>query len=85
MDYSLNYLDPTPGIMKKFNELMFRGAVQVASQPKTAHLLDPDISVHQTVHVSQTLKQNVFKSDLRWYAGAAVFELLIVLLILPMF
>ena len=90
----LNFVDPTPVIISKFNQLMFRGAIYAVSpghdpnnwpQESISELLDPGVSIHQAVTANQTLRQIVFHSDLRWYAGAAVFEIATVLLILPMF
>ncbi len=81
----LNFYDPTPSVISKFNQLMFRGAIMAATQPQTAHLLDSDVSINQTVQGQESITQNVFSSDLRWYVGAAVLELVTVVFVLPMF
>ena len=81
----LNFIDPTPSIMFKFNQLMLRAAANASSMSDIAHRVDPGVAINQTVSAQPTLTQNVFRSDLRWFAGAAVFEIVTVLLILPMF
>ncbi|KAK3725481.1 hypothetical protein LTR37_000451 [Vermiconidia calcicola] len=92
--YDLNFLDPMPDIVSTFNQLMFRGGViasnwndlrsRVDPQNITTTLLDPGISIHQTVSAVQEITQNVFDSDLRWYAGAAIVQVVTALVILPM-
>ena len=79
------FVDPMPGIVFKYNQLMFREAAKVAYWANATELLDRGVSVNQTVQANQTLTRPVFRSDLRWFIGAAVFELVTVLLILPMF
>ena len=82
----LNFFDPTPGIIFDFNRLMLRSAAKASvAWPHIQHLIDAGVPINQTVAARQTVQTNIFKSDLRWYAGAAVFELVTVLLILPLF
>ena len=84
--YDLNFVDPTPGIVFDFNRIMLRAAAKASSsRHHTQNLVDADIPFNQTVTALQTVQTNVFRSDLRWYAGAAVAELVTVLLILPLF
>lgn len=70
-------------------KLFFRGAVIASSGAKPwKHpdaWIDPGLKVHQTVQSKQVIPLNVFRSDLRWYAAAAVLELVTVLIVLPMF
>ena len=84
-DNSVTFSDPGPYIVSQFNELMFRGAIAAASLPNVEARLDPDLSRQQRVQATQTLTRNTYTSDLRYWAGAAVFELVTVLLILPLF
>lgn len=81
----MNFSDPTPAIVSRFNKLMFRGAVASASWSNVTSLIDKGLAINQTVHAVQHVDQNVFRTDLRWYAAAAVLEMVTVLLILPMF
>lgn len=81
----LNYYDPTPSAISKFNQMMFRGALMSIGWPHLANLTDPDVSIYQNVAALETIQLNAYQTDLRWYAGAAVLELMTVLLILPMF
>ena len=79
-----HFVDPTPDIIYMYNELMFRGAVKAAKWTNiTQSQLDPGISIEQKVPAQ--IVQLIFRSDLRWFAGAAVIELAAIILILPMF
>ncbi|KAK3716961.1 hypothetical protein LTR37_006016 [Vermiconidia calcicola] len=92
--YDIGWLDPMPDIVSTFNQLMFRGGVIASSwddlrgrldpQNITTILLDPGISIHQTVSAVQEITQTVFDSDLRWYVGAAIVQVVAALAILPM-
>lgn len=53
--------------------------------PNLGSLLDPGVQFNQTVFAEEQVTRNVFKSELGWYAGAAVAELLTALLILPFY
>jgi hypothetical protein len=83
----LKFLDPTESVIFKYNQIMFRGGVVESGVPNIMERghIDAGLSLNQTVMAKQTLTQNVFKSDLRWYAGATAIELITVLLVLPMF
>jgi hypothetical protein len=81
----LNFIDPTPGIIFDFNRMMLRSAAKASNWGHTQRFIDAGVPIKQTVAARQTVQTNIFKSDLRWYAGAAVFELVTVLLILPLF
>ena len=63
----LSFHDPIPGIIFDFNQIMFRAGVMAASFPSTSHLMDPGLSLNQTVQATQTLSGDIFRSDLRWY------------------
>lgn len=80
------------GLTREFLQLFFRAATLASSgpssrpwQPNLDGWLDPGVSVNQTISAKQEKNQNVFRSDLRWYFGAAVLQLATVLLILPMY
>ena len=91
--FDMSWLDPTPDIIWTMNALMFRAAV-VATRwknllpihgNKTNPVLDPGVTRNQTVAAVQEVTQNIYKSDLRWWAGAAVLQIATACLILPMF
>ena len=91
-DGNLFFVDPTPDIMLTFNTIIFRAGVmasnwenvrnQVDYLNTTEHLFDPGVSIQQSVLAEQEHTQNVFRSDLNWYAGAAVVQLATILVIL---
>lgn len=72
--YGVQFSDPLPDILGKFNLLMFRGGVYAArqSQAELEGKLDPGVSANQTVVGKQHWQGNVYQSDFRWFAGAAV-------------
>lgn len=84
----LSFFDPTADVVSKYNQLMFRGATLVSSGsaawPHLDRWFDPGVSTNQTIAAVREITQNVFRTDLKWYAGAAVLELVTVLLILPL-
>ena len=82
---ALGFKDPTEDVIFKYNQLMLRGGVLASRLNDVLAGVDTGLTLKQTVKGTQTVEQNVFKSDLRWYAGATVVELLTILLILPMF
>ena len=47
--------------------------------------VDPGVSPHQSVSATQTLSQNVFITDFRWFAAAAALDIIVVLAVLPLF
>ena len=77
------FQDPTPDIISTYNQMMFRGATIAASWSNTSHLIDDGVSINQTV--SAKTVTNIFSSDFRWFAGAAIVQVATALLILPMF
>lgn len=86
--HDLNFLDPTDDILFVMNELMFRAGVMSTHhrpQENLASRIDSGVSVNQKVSATQEKTQNVYKSDLRWYAGAAAIQVLTALVTLPMF
>lgn len=88
---SVNFEDPMPTVLENFNQLFFRGATVTSSGRQSkpwrdaAGWIDPGLKVQQIVQAKQVSHENVFRSDLSWYAAAAVIELVTVCLILPMF
>ncbi len=64
---------------------MLRGGIMTASWPNMTNLIDPGVSRQQRVQAEETIHDTVFHTDLRWYAGAAIVELVTVLFVLPMF
>lgn len=91
--FDLLWHDPTPDIINTFNQFMFRAAavatgyhtLDVLFGKQTRPPLDPGISKNQTVAAVQEVTRNIYKSELRWWAGAAAMQLVTALLILPMF
>lgn len=77
------FLDPTDDILFTFNKYLLRAATLAATWSNASQLIDKGLSVQQTVQ-GQTLPI-VYHSDLRWYAGAAIIELLTIVVILPLF
>ncbi|TKA82902.1 hypothetical protein B0A55_01165 [Friedmanniomyces simplex] len=65
--------------------MLFRAGVVSTNWTNITSLIDEGLSVHQTLQVQQTVTQNVYRSDLRWFAGAAAFEIIAVLFVLPLF
>ena len=83
-----NWRDPTDDIVFVANELMFRAglmSLRLRTWEQLRSLVDPGVQIEQTVLAQQEITQNVYKSDLRWYAGAAVVQIATALLTLPMF
>lgn len=78
-----SFVDPTDDIIFAFNKYMLRGASLAASWSNASQLIDEGLSTHQTV--SGWTRPIVYHSDLRWYVGAAILELLTILVILPLF
>lgn len=81
------WTDPTDDIVFVANQLMFRAGLIATNWPRGywEGLIDPGVEVNQTVEATQEITQNVYTSDLRWYAGAAVIQIATALIILPMF
>jgi len=77
--------DPTDDVVHGFNELMLRGAVMTGSWSNLTGLVDRGVATNQTVIALQTVDQNVFRSNMRWFAGAAVVQMITALLILTQF
>lgn len=77
------FSDPTEDLIFEFNKYMLRPGALAASCSNVSTLIDPGLSVHQEV-TGQTLPF-VYKSNLRWFAGAAVLQMATIVLILPMF
>ena len=81
----LNFTDPLPSIVATMNELMFRGGLATANWPNIADLIDSGLTVNQTMHGRRQTKENVFHSDYRWFAGAAILDVLAIMTVLPLF
>lgn len=81
----LNFIDPTPSILSSFDELMFRSGIATANWHNLTNLTDAGLSPNQTIYAHQSNTRNVFNSDLRWWAGAVAFDVITILIILPMF
>lgn len=81
----ISFANPTIDIIHTFNEAMFRGAIKASHWSTISTLIDKGLSIEQTILTNQTITQDVFRSDLRWYAAATIVEIVIVLTVLPMF
>ncbi|KAK5173051.1 uncharacterized protein LTR77_003173 [Saxophila tyrrhenica] len=79
------FSDPTPDIIRTMNELMLRGAIYASKWRNQAPFIDSGVEINQIVPAVKETRENLYKSDLRWFAGAAIFELLTALAVLPMF
>ncbi|KAK3635935.1 hypothetical protein LTR56_014473 [Elasticomyces elasticus] len=82
---AIHLTDPTHDIVFALNELMFRAGVMSTNWTNLADLIDPGLSIKQTLQAEQTVTENVYRSDLRWFAGAAILEIIAVLFVLPLF
>ena len=82
---NVGFTDPTDDIVSGLNSMMFSAGVLAGTWRNATQLIDKSLSVNQTVQVQQTRTQNVFHSDLGWFAGAAAIQTLTILLILPVF
>ena len=79
----VKFKDPMPDILFTFNKYMLRAGALTASWSNITELIDEGLSIQQTVP-GQTFPL-VYSSDLRWYAAAASVQLVVVMLILPLF
>jgi hypothetical protein len=84
---NMQTFDPTADIFQTFNELMFRAAVSTSSWANITQLIDLGLglSINQSVIANQTVIRNVFRSDFRWYTGATALEIVVVLMVLPLY
>ena len=82
---AFGFEDPMQDIIHNFNEMMLRGAALTGTWDNLTELVDPGVAVNQTVTAHQTSTQNVFRSDLKWFAAAGIVQFITCLLILPMF
>ncbi|KAK5675810.1 hypothetical protein LTS10_011541 [Elasticomyces elasticus] len=79
------WYDPTTDMMNDMNDMMFRAAVLSSSWANLTQLIDPGLSAEQSVTANQTVTQNVYRADFRWYAAATALEILVALAVLPLF
>ncbi|KAF7193218.1 hypothetical protein HII31_05444 [Pseudocercospora fuligena] len=79
------FTDPTDDILADMNNLMFRAGILAAQKSNSSSRIDPGLTINQTLTATETLTLNVFHTDLRWFAGAAIFEILAILTIFPIF
>ncbi|KAK5689818.1 hypothetical protein LTR97_012577 [Elasticomyces elasticus] len=79
------WYDPTTDMMNDMNDMMFRAAVLSSSWANLSQLIDPGLSAEQSVIANQTVTQNVYHADFRWYAAATALEILVALAVLPLF
>ncbi|KAK5729773.1 hypothetical protein LTR17_011639 [Elasticomyces elasticus] len=79
------WYDPTADMMNDMNDMMFRAAVLSSSWANLTQLIDPGLSAEQSVTANQTVTQNVYHADFRWYAAATALEILVALAVLPLF
>ncbi|KAK3068912.1 hypothetical protein LTR53_013158 [Teratosphaeriaceae sp. CCFEE 6253] len=83
-DLACNLRDPTDDIIASLNELLFRAAVAASGWDNLTTLIDAGLPLQQSLQARQTITQNVYRSDLRWFAGAAILEGLAALFVLPL-
>lgn len=74
-----------PGILQSLNKLVFNvGAVAARqSQSYLKSRLDPGLVVNRTTTGYLQGHQNIFQTNLRWFAAAAAVEAICIVLILP--
>ena len=56
--------------------VMFRAGVISGPWSNNTGRFDPGLSANQTISAVQTQTLNTFHSDLRWFAGAAILQIL---------
>lgn len=85
------YRDPRNAIIEDMNMLMFYTGYMIGSKARgsfaewlEAHL-EPGLATESTVVGQISGSHNVYRTDLRWFGGAAAVELLCVALVLPTF
>ncbi|KAK3111663.1 hypothetical protein LTR53_012864 [Teratosphaeriaceae sp. CCFEE 6253] len=83
-DLACNLRDPTDDIIASLNELLFRAAVVASGWDNLTTVIDAGLPLQQSLQARQTITQNVYRSDLRWFAGAAILEGLAALFVLPL-
>lgn len=82
----LVFSDPTEDVVHSFNELMLRGGVISGSWTSNlTDLVDHGVATNQTVTALQTGEQNVFRSNMDWFAGAAFIQVITAVLVLTQF
>ncbi|KAK3116143.1 hypothetical protein LTR53_003816 [Teratosphaeriaceae sp. CCFEE 6253] len=84
-DNDVHFTDPTADIVRSFNDMLFRAAAKTATWQNLTHLIDPALSPNQSITANQTVTRNVYHSDFRWYAAASVLEVVVALVVLPMY
>lgn len=77
--------DPMDDMVAAVNELMFRAGLMSALWKNVTSLIDSGVATHQVVQTKSTKVENVFASDLRWFAGAATIQMLAIILLIPSF
>jgi hypothetical protein len=84
-DCAPSWKDPRDEVMAALNELMFRTGLYTAKQYNRTYLellLDPGLEIEYKVEGTQIGNVEVFQSDMAYFAGAAVVELIAMLAIL---
>jgi hypothetical protein len=81
----VSWTDPESSVIDKLNDLMLRGAIVAGQWSNVTSLMDEGLSPRQNVAAKQTITESVFHTDLRWFAGAAVLDVVAVLAVLPLF
>ncbi|KAK3113744.1 hypothetical protein LTR53_008647 [Teratosphaeriaceae sp. CCFEE 6253] len=84
-DNDVHFTDPTADIVRSFNDMLFRAAAKTATWQNLTHLIDPALAPNQSITANQTVTRNVYQSDFRWYAAASALEVLVALVVLPMY
>ena len=77
--------DPMDDMVAAMNNLMFRAGLMSAHWTDITSRIDSGIETHQVVRAKSTKDENVFISDLRWFAGAAAIQVMAMLLLMPSF
>ncbi|KAK4963732.1 hypothetical protein LTR10_001363 [Elasticomyces elasticus] len=77
----VKFADPSHDVIAQMNEMMFRAGVAASGWDNLTSLIDPDLAVQQTLQANQTTTEDVYNSDLRWFAGAAALELFAILML----
>lgn len=76
---------PMDDMVAAVNDLAFRAGLLTASWSNVTQLIDPGLETYQVVQTKAEKEENVFSSDLRWFAGAAAIQFFTILLLAPSF
>jgi hypothetical protein len=69
-EYAINFFDPTPSIIKDYNNLMFRAGVTTAHWTNLTQLMDPGLSARQEIAFQDRVSWHRASSNPTWTIAA---------------